>query len=116
MGLLCPASSLELKESKSQPNLKTTMNTPTPRTDPKAFLIDGHASSGHLVLASFARELERELTEKDAQIVALRDALTAYREALSDGPENCSYLKYEKVDEAAESALAKLTPLSSPSA
>ena len=40
----------------------------------------------------------------------LAEALKEYREALSDGPENCSYKMYEAVDEFAEKALQSLTP------
>jgi len=36
----------------------------------------------------------------------LAEALKEYREALSNGPENCSYKMYEAVDEFAEKALA----------
>lgn len=39
----------------------------------------------------------------------LAEALKEYREALSDGPENCSYKMYEAVDEFAEKALQSLT-------
>ena len=38
----------------------------------------------------------------------LAEALKEYREALSDGPENCSYKMYEAVDEFAEKALAAM--------
>jgi len=40
----------------------------------------------------------------------LAEALKEYREALHDGPENCSYKMYEAVDEFAEQALQSLNP------
>jgi hypothetical protein len=40
---------------------------------------------------------------------SLAEALKEYREALSNGPENCSYKMYEAVDEFAEQALQSLT-------
>jgi len=49
----------------------------------------------------------RELTDQRDR---LAEALKEYREALSDGPENCSYKMYEAVDEFAEKALQSLTP------
>ena len=42
------------------------------------------------------------------QRVRLAEALKEYREALSNGPENCSYKMYEAVDEFAEKALAAM--------
>lgn len=47
-----------------------------------------------------------KLRESQAQVVALRDALTQYREAFSDGPENCGCILWEKVDEIAAAALS----------
>jgi hypothetical protein len=49
-----------------------------------------------------------------AQRDRLAEALKEYREALSDGPENCSYKMYEAVDEFAEQALQSLTPNTEP--
>jgi len=40
-----------------------------------------------------------------AQNDRLREALISYREALSDGPENCSWITYDLVDEKAKEAL-----------
>jgi hypothetical protein len=50
-----------------------------------------------------------ELCENKRQRDRLAEALKEYREALSDGPENCSYKMYEAVDEFAEQALQSLT-------
>ncbi len=61
--------------------------TSTPRTDAQDFMLTegrlGHTETG--VDVDFARTLERELAEKDAQIVALRDALGT----LSKAAETC---------------------------
>ncbi len=51
-----------------------------------------------------------KLRESQAQVVAMRDALTQYREAFSDGPENCGCILYEKVDEIAAAALSTPPP------
>jgi hypothetical protein len=45
------------------------------------------------------------ITEQRDMLV---EALDKYREALCDGPENCSYKTYEAVDEFAEAALQSL--------
>lgn len=47
-----------------------------------------------------------KLRGSQSQVVALRDALTQYREAFSDGPENCGCILWEKVDEIAAAALS----------
>jgi hypothetical protein len=54
-------------------------------------------------------EVENELHKVTEQRDRLAEALKEYREALSDGPENCSYKMYEAVDEFAEQALQSLT-------
>jgi septal ring factor EnvC (AmiA/AmiB activator) len=59
---------------------------------------------------SECKRLQTELTSITAQRDRLAEALKEYREALSDGPENCSYKMYEAVDEFAEKALQSLTP------
>ncbi len=51
-----------------------------------------------------------KLRESQAQVVALRDALTQYREAFSDGPENCGCILWGKVDEIAAAALSYPPP------
>jgi len=58
--------------------------------------------------------LGAELHEAINQRDRLAEALKEYREALSDGPENCSYKMYEAVDEFAEKALQSLTPNAKP--
>jgi len=54
----------------------------------------------------------KTLLEKIVQLTEQRDrlaeALKEYREALHDGPENCSYKMYEAVDEFAREALQSL--------
>ena len=59
-----------------------------------------------------AEKMSEALTAKDAQIVALREALQAYEEALCDGPENCTYLRHESVSEKAKEALSAPPPAS----
>jgi hypothetical protein len=54
-------------------------------------------------------EARETLTSVTEQRDRLAEALKEYREALSDGPENCSYKMYEAVDEFAEQALQSLT-------
>ena len=49
-----------------------------------------------------------ERDEARKQRDRLAEALDKYREALCDGPENCSYKTYEAVDEFAEAALQSL--------
>ena len=80
------------------------MNTPTPRTDDA---INWHKGVKY-VEVSFTRKLERELTAVTEQRDRLAEALKEYREALHDGPENCSYKMYEAVDEFAREALQPL--------
>lgn len=46
---------------------------------------------------------ERTVARK--RIGELEKALTDYRDALSDGPENCTFLRYEEVDAQAARAL-----------
>lgn len=50
---------------------------------------------------------ERTLTASEAQVVELREVLTAYRSAFADGPENCGYTRYEQVDQQAKEALMR---------
>jgi hypothetical protein len=49
---------------------------------------------------------EKAATVPLAVAEKLAEALRGFRDALSDGPENCSMLKYEEVDAIADSALA----------
>lgn len=46
-----------------------------------------------------------EYDEAIRQRDELAEALIAYREALHDGPDNCTYRRYEEVDELAKQAL-----------
>ncbi len=55
-------------------------------------------------------EWRSELRGKNAQIFALRKALTDYEEAFCDGPENCSLRCYEEVSERAKEALSAPPP------
>ena len=52
--------------------------------------------------------LRKQLTAVTEQRDRLAEALKEYREALHDGPENCSYKMYEAVDEFAREALQPL--------
>ncbi len=58
------------------------------------------------VMVVHHRELQEQLNYALAQVEAMRGALLAFQVALGDGPENCSYAKYEEVNEQAEQALA----------
>lgn len=55
----------------------------TPETDTKAFLIHGNISSGFLVTASFARELERQRNE------AREDAEKYFKAGFDAGIASC---------------------------
>jgi len=68
----------------------------------------------YVVLAERCDRHTVELAETRVQRDRLAEALKEYREALSDGPENCSYKMYEAVDEFAEQALQSLTPNTEP--
>ena len=57
-------------------------------------------------LCAFAVDMERELSASQQEARRLREALEKYRDALSDGPENCSFSKYEEVDEIARESLS----------
>lgn len=94
-------------------------DTPTPRTDSEQIKgnIENQAATNQEWPWSainrgyeFSRKLERELSIVTEHRDRLAEALNKYREALSDGPENCSYKMYESVDEFAEKALQFLTP------
>jgi len=54
------------------------------------------------------KSYERIIYDVREQRDMLVEALKEYREALSNGPENCSYKMYEAVDEFAEKALASV--------
>lgn len=69
-----------------------------------------HALECVKTLAELSKKNRAALTEKDAQNVALREALKEYEEALCDGPENCTYLRYESVSEKAKAALSTPPP------
>ena len=51
-------------------------------------------------------KLESDLAASQQEARRLREALEKYRDALSDGPENCPFSKYEQVDEIARESLA----------
>lgn len=54
-----------------------------------------------------ARRLERERDTLRAINAELAGALEGYELALQDGPENCSFLRYEEVSDKAKETLAK---------
>ena len=90
------------------------MNTPTPREEFEEWLETFYDNSNILSPRSLAWEAWQAASEQLTAVTEQRDrlaeALKEYREALSDGPENCSYKMYEAVDEFAEKALQSLTP------
>jgi len=45
------------------------------------------------------------IEQLERRVNALTESLQAFREALSDGPENLTYLRYEELDEQAKKAL-----------
>ena len=57
-------------------------------------------------LCAFAVDMEKQLSASQQEAQRLREALEKYRDALSDGPENCPFSKYEQVDEIARESLA----------
>ena len=57
-------------------------------------------------LCTFAVDMEKQLSASQQEAQRLREALEKYRDALSDGPENCPFSKYEQVDEIARESLA----------
>lgn len=64
----------------------------TPETDTKAFLIHGNISSGFLVTASFARELERQRNEAREDAENLFKYLTYVTEQGLDVGGTCLWL------------------------